>query len=65
MLDSIMPLIDTDKMSSVMMSFMGYLQYSYTAPYKRAIAALEQLGNSSNKAYYALAYMLDRYPEHY
>lgn len=36
-----MPLIDTDKMSSVMMSFMGYLQYSYTAPYKRAIAALE------------------------
>lgn len=35
-LDAVKPIIDTEKMNPQMLSFMGYLEYPYTAPYERA-----------------------------
>ena len=64
-LDAVKPIIDTENMNPSMLNFMGYLEYPYTAPYDRAIQCLREIGGTSKSAPYILAYMLDRYKEHY
>lgn len=64
-LDAVKPIIDTEKMNPQMLSFMGYLEYPCTVPYQRAEQCLHEIGGTNKESPYILAYMLDRYPDHY